>query len=495
MGNPASKACHNCRRRRLKCDRAVPSCRKCFLTGQECLGYGKLFLWNHGVASRGKMMGKTFPVAMQGPAPDAQKNEGRTVPCAQNKALVYTGQGFSVPGPLLDPLYQNQDEKSRGYLFHFDATDANPFCRLVPLYRDYPILRHAINAAGALHISCLYRRTGDPFVADRAVKRRHTSASSQADPSSRALIDALLDKQKALGLLRRALEDVSTIDVDLSITVVHLFIILELLSPGGDEWRAHVQGALRLISYLQTLTPRRASPAASIRDTVTSDCLTWYILGATLMNTTTLSDPFLFPGDIFLFPNNPATYPLQSLRARLNCSDILSRAHALLQTTKSFDAHAWASSLEGPSDSSRTLSRVHTALAHQNALLTYICRSVDGIAPPAALGEDTDTLVANIITHLSLVGPADPIFVTTTWPTFIAGAETDNPAYRRWALDRLAEFWIRMPWGYVRTAMEVMRTTWRWRDEARGRGRAVSAAKRESWIQQLKGLERYWLIA
>jgi hypothetical protein len=88
------------------------------------------------------------------------------------------------------------------------------------------------------------------------------------------LIDALLAKQRALALLRQALEDVSTIDVDLSIAVVHLFIIFELLSPGGDEWRAHVQGALRLISCLQTLTPRRASPAALIRDTVTSDCLT-----------------------------------------------------------------------------------------------------------------------------------------------------------------------------------------------------------------------------
>ncbi|KAL4754378.1 hypothetical protein BDW72DRAFT_190240 [Aspergillus terricola var. indicus] len=536
MGNPASKACHNCRRRRLKCDRTVPSCAKCSLTGQECLGYGKLFLWNQGVASRGKMMGKTFPVPEPVPEPglvsrpDGQKKEATTVSSAQ-EVLIHTGPSSSVSGPLLDPLYQSLDESSRRYLFHFatsvcsdlaiaDATDANPFRRLVPLCQDYPILRHAVNAAGALHISCLHRRTGDPSSADRPGQRWHTVASNPTDPSSRALIDALSAKQRALVLLRQALEDVSTIDVDLSITVVHLFIIFELLSPGGDEWRAHVQGALRLISYLQTLAPRCASPAALIRDTVTSDCLTWYILGSTLMKTTTLSDPFLLPGDIFAALTRAETTSYISLPTTLlrilfracelsnlvsvstmlndqntDYSSILSQAHTLLQTTKSFDAHAWALSLERSPDSARTLSRIHAALAHQNALLTYICRSVDSIASPAALGENTETLVTNIITHLSFVGSTDPIFVATTWPTFIAGAETDNPVYRRWAVDRLAEFWRLMPWGYVRTAIEVMETTWRLRDEARARVRAGEVLKRESWIQQLKELERYWLIA
>ncbi|KAL6234369.1 hypothetical protein BDW75DRAFT_231214 [Aspergillus navahoensis] len=453
MRTPASKACHNCRRMRLKCDRAVPSCRKCRLAGQECLGYGKLFLWNQGVASREKMMGKTFPVPM--PEPDAQNKEATAVPCAQN-ALVYTEAALTLPGPPLDPLYQSLDGPSRHYLFHSDATDANPFRRLVPLCRDYPLLRHAMNAAGALHIACLDRRTEDPSDADRAVHGRHTQ--SQRDPPSDALIDALSAKQKALGLLRRALKD------------------------------------------LQTLSPRRTSPAALIRDT--------YILGATLMKTNTLSDPFLFPGDIFAavtraeatsYISLPTTLlhtlfkacelsNLVSVSTMLNnpktdYSGILSQAQTLLKSTKSFDAHAWALSLEGSSDSSRALSRVHTAPVHQNALLTYICRSVDSIASPTALGENTDTLVTNIITHLSFVASTDPIFVATTWPTFIAGAETDNPVYRRWAVDRLAEFW------------SLVGTAWRLRDEAGAGDRAEGAVKRESWIQQLKELKKYWLIA
>ncbi|KAL4909578.1 hypothetical protein BDW74DRAFT_174780 [Aspergillus multicolor] len=512
------------------------------MTNQECLGYGKLFVWNQGVASRGKMMGKTF--SAPGDASDADRGEERSPPSgAQDcvlrlptEALVgnQTPVHVAISGPLLDPLYQSLDETSRRYLFHFAtnvcsdlviaASDANPFRRLVPLCRDYPILRHAINAAGALNVSCLHRRATNSE-SELSCGFQTLQTPRQTDASCRALVDALTSKQKALVLLRQALEDIDHIDVDLIVTIVHLLIIFELMSPGGDEWRAHVQGSLRLISYLQTLEPRQVSPAALIRDTITSDCLTWYILGSTLMNTTTLSDPFLFPGDItasltraeitsyislptVLLHNLFKACELSNLvsaGAMLNSdtqqtdyTPILAQAETLLQTTKSFNAHAWALSVEGAENANAplTLSRMHTALAHQNAVLIYITRSVDTIASPEILlgeGEDTERLVTNIITHLSLVGSADPIFVATTWPTFIAGAETDNPVYRRWALERLSEFWNLMPWGYVRTAMEVMRTTWRLRDQGAANGQGEPG--RTSWIQQLRGLERYWLIA
>lgn len=40
MSTSASQ-CHNCRKRRVRCDSAQPTCRKCALKGIECLGYGK----------------------------------------------------------------------------------------------------------------------------------------------------------------------------------------------------------------------------------------------------------------------------------------------------------------------------------------------------------------------------------------------------------------------------------------------------------------------
>lgn len=69
--------CYTCRRRRVRCDRVLPGCAKCARTQLDCLGYKKPLVWNKGVASRGKMMGKTFPVPatppqQQQPQPQSQ---------------------------------------------------------------------------------------------------------------------------------------------------------------------------------------------------------------------------------------------------------------------------------------------------------------------------------------------------------------------------------------------------------------------------------------
>ncbi|KAF8472110.1 fungal-specific transcription factor domain-containing protein [Kalaharituber pfeilii] len=62
ISNPGPTAdvdCYTCRRRRVRCDRALPTCRKCTKAGHQCAGYKKGFRWVGGIASRGKMMGKS----------------------------------------------------------------------------------------------------------------------------------------------------------------------------------------------------------------------------------------------------------------------------------------------------------------------------------------------------------------------------------------------------------------------------------------------------
>lgn len=129
-----TKPCHNCRRRRLKCDRSTPTCQKCAKTGQECLGYGKLFLWNQGVASRGKMMGKSYPAQ----APPSPRRSGCAAPAdsgtgsrqhdwrasqvvarRSSSHAVSAGSGISPLQPsLVDPLFQDLGPSSRLYLSH-----------------------------------------------------------------------------------------------------------------------------------------------------------------------------------------------------------------------------------------------------------------------------------------------------------------------------------------------------------------------------------------
>lgn len=58
LGPTADADCYTCRRRRVRCDRGLPTCRKCAKAEHECAGYKKGFRWVGGIASRGKMMGK-----------------------------------------------------------------------------------------------------------------------------------------------------------------------------------------------------------------------------------------------------------------------------------------------------------------------------------------------------------------------------------------------------------------------------------------------------
>ncbi|KAE8152384.1 hypothetical protein BDV25DRAFT_170516 [Aspergillus avenaceus] len=54
--------CYNCSQRRINCDRGTPACQKCLKKGIQCWGLGVRYRFTNGVASRGKLAGKTVPV-------------------------------------------------------------------------------------------------------------------------------------------------------------------------------------------------------------------------------------------------------------------------------------------------------------------------------------------------------------------------------------------------------------------------------------------------
>ncbi len=123
MNPPQSRheaiACHNCRRRRLKCDRSLPQCLKCIKRGQECLGYQRLFRWEQGVASRGKMAGITFEEITKARA--RHQNSSPQLPCPASlsrQPFSRRNIQFSPLGSLTDPLVQDVNHASRKYLFY-----------------------------------------------------------------------------------------------------------------------------------------------------------------------------------------------------------------------------------------------------------------------------------------------------------------------------------------------------------------------------------------
>lgn len=103
-----SKPCHNCRRRRLRCDRSWPSCHKCAVSGQECLGYGKVFVWTQAIDANGNL--KPSP-SRRAAVPVATPPTVHAPPPVQQESVLSTAG-------LTDPLFQDLDKNSRYYLAH-----------------------------------------------------------------------------------------------------------------------------------------------------------------------------------------------------------------------------------------------------------------------------------------------------------------------------------------------------------------------------------------
>jgi hypothetical protein len=159
MHSSTGKPCHNCRRRRLRCDRSWPTCHKCVVSGQECLGYGKLFVWTQGIDEHGKVKSSSGRRVARSPALDSnpptasptpnqsfsafpppasaaagpsrqQSNHDLIQPqlqhvfacrpaspsAAASESVPNSAPSSSGGGALTDPVFQDLDRNSRYYL-------------------------------------------------------------------------------------------------------------------------------------------------------------------------------------------------------------------------------------------------------------------------------------------------------------------------------------------------------------------------------------------
>lgn len=181
-------------------------------------------------------------------------------------------------------------------------------------------------------------------------------------------------------------------------------------------------------------------------------------------------------------------------------SEATTAAITLLNEALALDTHAWAVSFcqrhshggDGGGDNAscgagdadaEVVRREHIASAHRAAACLYILQALPSAR---ALGPvSSDDLVADILAHLRQVGERDDYFKATSWPTFVAGAETHDPETRTWLLDRLLAVWRVCPWGYIFTAVGMLRKMWELRD-ARKEG--------ESDLGRVSGLRELWAL-
>lgn len=156
------------------------------------------------------------------------------------------------------------------------------------------------------------------------------------------------------------------------------------------------------------------------------------------------------------------------------------RALALIDQALHFDIKAWADQLRRLPEIADIESRIHVASAHRSAACLYIVQALPLIRSVRPVA--TDLLVDDILNHLGAISEDDPYFKATSWPTFIAGAETRDAAKRKWTLQRLMLIWEKVPWGYIFTAIEMLKATWSLQDNQNGPSRGVN------WLQDLKAM-------
>lgn len=162
----------------------------------------------------------------------------------------------------------------------YDIPKHNPFRELIPMIHQHPLLQHIIVANSALHMfnACekplILHHSGFPL----SIQTNIPESSRPSSPSlqqAESYSCALVAKQKALVLLRSALSNPTSMDVDVILAAVLLFIELELLDSGRDNWRHHINGARTIIEkfcHPSMLTPASMTP---LRCSLVSNCLVY----------------------------------------------------------------------------------------------------------------------------------------------------------------------------------------------------------------------------
>ncbi|RAL13047.1 Zn(II)2Cys6 transcription factor [Aspergillus homomorphus CBS 101889] len=235
--------CSRCKLRRIQCDRTLPTCRKCKSRNFACPGYGPVFKWVQGVASRGRLSGRSIPVPL-----DAEKGPVKN---AIFRPLSTQLQGDEWPGPtayiqvntpgvtLLSYLLQHFDKHVATKLAWVDGPD-NPWRNIVMrLTHTSQLVLNSVLAMASEDLVLRYE-TGTPHV------RRLQAASLEYRSKTVSLLGQQLNS-----LPRKALESPCSLEKARCILASILLLYnVELLTAESARWQVHIQGAGAVIQWM-----------------------------------------------------------------------------------------------------------------------------------------------------------------------------------------------------------------------------------------------------
>ncbi|KAH6969331.1 fungal-specific transcription factor domain-containing protein [Fusarium avenaceum] len=223
-------ACIGCRRRGRKCDRTLPSCLSCENRGVACEGY--VTKWP-GVAARGKLAGKSIPVADSSVTITKTKSTSR-VRQKQIKQDISARQGnsdrqntlssrFSFIPDEVDEFVQHYIADLSSIFFLGNGPSENPmFHYVLPLINTVPPIRFALAGSASCHIAARN--------SDEALERK-----------------SLRLRVHATHLLREMLQSPIKATDQVILASILMLAQLDMCSGDCNEFRTHLKAAASVI--------------------------------------------------------------------------------------------------------------------------------------------------------------------------------------------------------------------------------------------------------
>ncbi|KAE8366727.1 fungal-specific transcription factor domain-containing protein [Aspergillus caelatus] len=491
--NCADFPCWTCRRRRLKCDRALPICGKCTSSQRPCLGYSKdkPLRWTNSVASRGKLMGKQVP-----------RQE----------------QYLPISRVLNDPGLQDLSPSMRDYIAYFeqqccqecvlyDFERVNPFKEFMRLIPSCPGLCHAVVSVAALHqafriasAQCnekimAYKSNPSEVQISQWVEEMHQLHQLPT------YHDALYHKQQTLSFLRSEAHAGYFSNPDGVIASMIMSIWLELMDSGRDTWRYHLRG-------LREVMPKRGLSLAPFRDgELTADLpqmieyfgtsyTIFEIIGSTFVKAKQPYQPLfsmsttldiLKRSESQTWTGCPATllYVLSLVNAAASSSyelppDLIDNIFSHLW---SFSPMKWAVAV---AETHYMKPRYQLACVWQAAVDIYALQVLPVPFESDVIngGRISNSLDA-ILHHLKSMDPADVHLKGILWPAFVIGAEAQTMSQRVLITDVFGHLWTLWRCHNVTNALKVLEKIW-----AR---RAMEGSSRR-WIEYVYEWGEDWMF-
>ncbi|KAJ9607101.1 hypothetical protein H2200_008173 [Cladophialophora chaetospira] len=246
--------CPTCVRRRIRCDRSLPTCIKCSKKNLVCPGYGPRLRWANGIAVRGHLKGRTTPHIDK---PTKATNSSSKVSTSPTSVRSSGTEDTPRPASVTDPFEQTfpdfPDPSTRSRLIdHYDTqiaglmvwidSEKNEYRRLVvPLAGQQPVLLLAILAISAQHLA--------------VTTRQETSFPARARDAAVTMISQQI--QQVTGKLAAGFDLGSQIDPDTAVWMLASMLTLANYEMSETETGAaaadsHRQAARTLVNALAT---------------------------------------------------------------------------------------------------------------------------------------------------------------------------------------------------------------------------------------------------